>query len=177
MNFYTNEPLEEEEENLFEDWLKSSHESPSKMTVEINSVTQSYQEMFKNLEIIEVKDSSESLQSNEFVKRGLAFCSPREKSVSLMNFRDLNRTCYDSVVEQAQEPEELTKIFCAGCKRYSYPVINLRIKDFGLWGNIKFFFKSFKCCSSVGELKEYHEYAYICSYCRNVVAYKPVEAK
>lgn len=177
MNFYTNEPLEEEEENLFEDWLKSSQESPSKLTVEINSVTQSYQDMFKNLEIVEVQESSENLQSHEFVRRNLAVCSSREKSVSLMNFRDLNRTCYDSVVEQAQEPEELTKIFCAGCKRYSYPVINLRVRDLGLWGNMKFFFKSFKCCGSVNELKEYHEYAYICSHCRNVVEHKPVEAK
>lgn len=177
MNLYMNEPQEEEEENMFEDWLKSCQESPSKMTVEINSATQSYQDMFKNLEIIEVKDSRESFQSGELVKKSLGFCSPREKSVSLMNFRDLNRTCYDSVVEQAQEPEELTKIFCAGCKRYCYPVINLRPKDLGVWGNMKFFFKSFKCCGSVGELKEYHEYAYICSFCRKIVEHKPVEVK
>jgi hypothetical protein len=186
MNFYKNEP--QDDENLFEDWLKSCQASPNKentlrtvQTVEINSAAQSYQEMFKNVEILSVSESKDSFKMFEYSSKpsspGASFVSPKEKSVSLLGIRDLNRTCYDSVVEQPQESDEVTKVFCFDCKKSSFPKISLQVRDLGVWDNFKYFLKSFKCCSAVNELKDFHEYTYICPYCHKILLCKPAIPK
>ena len=177
MSLYKNEP--QDDENLFEDWLQSCQASPNKdcslRTVRVNSAAQSYQDMFKNVEILSVSESKESFRMFEYCSKpsspGASFVSPTEKSVG--GVRDLNRTCYDSVVEQPQESDEMMKVYCEDCRKYCYPKISLRVRDLGVWGNLKYFFKSFKCCSAVSELKDFHEYAYICAYCHKIVIFKP----
>ena len=182
MSLYKNEP--QDEENLFEDWLQSCSASPNKdcslRTVKVNSAAQSYQEMFKNLEILSVSESKESFRMFEYSSKhsspGASFACAKGESVSVTGIRDLNRTCFDSVVEQ-QESDENLKVYCEDCRKFSFPKISMQVKELGLWGNLKYFFKSFKCCSAVNELKEFQEYAYICPYCHKVVVFKPVVSK
>lgn len=181
----------EDSDNLYEDWLKSSpnqspDRAPSIQTIIIKSVAQSYQDMFQNLYIeenIEPKDSIRAIRNSNnsnIASTAISFASPKENTGSLIGLKDLSRTFYASIVEQPQESdkdEELTLFYCIFCQKNTYPVVALRLKEMGLWSSVRYFFESFRCCSVGADLKEFHEYAYSCSMCKNIVIQKEVDNK
>jgi hypothetical protein len=182
-------PEMEESDNLYEDWLKScSNDSPDRagsiQTIVVKSVAQSYQGLFQNLTLESVVESREKLRaenaSSKTTSPGMSFASPREKFGSLLGFRDLNKTCYASILEQQQESdkeEELSKVFCTGCGKHVFPSVSVRLKELNLWSSIKYFVESLKCCSTNLDLKEYHEYAYTCSVCAVLIMHRPIMNK
>ena len=183
------QPDLEDSDNLYEDWLKScSNDSPDRagsiQTIVVKSVAQSYQGLFQNLTLEGVSDSREKVKvenaSSKTTSPGMSFASPKEKFGSLLGFRDLNKTCYASILEQQQESdreEELSKVFCSQCGKHVFPSVSMRLKDLNLWGSVKYFFESMKCCQMSLDLKEYHEYAYSCTVCAALIMHRPIISK
>ncbi|OMJ96172.1 hypothetical protein SteCoe_355 [Stentor coeruleus] len=176
-----------ESDNLYEDWLKSSSDpsperAPSSQTIIVKSVAQSYQEMFKNIYIDEdneKKDSLKPMENSNIASTAMSFGSPKEHTGSVIEIKELSRTFYGSIAEQPQESdkddnEEFTMVYCNYCQKCSYPIVTVRIKELSLWKSVKFLMNSLRCCSIAEDLKEYQEYIYSCSICRDVVFQRPI---
>ena len=181
----------EESDNLYEDWLKSSpNQSPDRpcsiQTIVIKSVAQSYQEMFTNIYLepdFDCRDKLkplESSQSSQVQSTTISFASPKENTGSILEYKDLSRTFYGSIVEQAQESEideDLNQIFCGNCKKMVSSRVSLQLKQMNWWYSVQYLIDSFRCCGNSEDIKKYHEYAYSCLLCGNIIALKPVILK
>lgn len=178
-------PNPDDSGNLYEDWLKSSsHDSPERcasiQTIIVNSAAQSYQGLFQHLTIESVLESKEKLKENtnsNLTSPKLSFASPKEKFGSLLG---LNKTCYASILEQQQESdkdEEFSKVYCEKCCKHIFPTVTMRLKPLDFWQSIKYFIESIKCCQLSSDLKEFHEYAFLCPVCSCFIMNKPVIIK
>jgi hypothetical protein len=110
----------------------------------------------------------------------MSFASPKEKLGPLLGFRDLSKACYASTLKQQQESdkeEELSRVFCSNCGKHIFHSVSVRVKKSNLWGSIKYFVESLKCYSMSLDLKEYHEYAYACSFCSALIMHRPIMTK
>ncbi|OMJ74845.1 hypothetical protein SteCoe_26149 [Stentor coeruleus] len=195
----------EDSENLFEDWLKSSpNPSPQRassiQTIIVKSVAQSYQDMFKNIYIeggdydchssirgIEKFNGSnachssirgiEKFNGSNAPSTSMSYASPKQNTGSVIEIKELSRTFYGSIVEQAQESgedEEILLGYCEVCMKNTYPVVGVRLKEMSFWGSIRYFIDSFSCCAAGGEMKEYHESVYVCPVCKKEIALKKI---
>lgn len=146
-------------------------------TVIVKSGSQSYGGIFFN---VFVEDENccvreESVRSSYIGSTNLSIGSPKEGGG--IEFKDLSKTFYASILEQPQESErdeELSQLFCDECGRYTFPVISLQLKTLGLISSFKYLFDNLRCCSSGIDLKDYHEYAYSCSLCSKILLKRPV---
>lgn len=170
----------EDSENLYEDWLKSSpsvslDRPSSSHTVVIKSVAQSYQELFENIYLSSDTSATELAKVPEITGILKSISSPKEITGSMLEYKDLSRTFYASILEQAHESdEEIEMYYCRQCKKNTYPVVSIGLKQMNLWNSFRFFLDSLGCCSSTAELQRYHEYSYLCSLCKGLLLRKPI---
>lgn len=173
--------------NLYEDWLVSSpSSSPGRIssthTILVKSVAQSYQEMFQNIYLVSdatSKGEAKGQENSGFngYSTTISHPSPKEYSGSLLEFKDLSNTFYASILEQAQESEnevELERFYCKKCKKMTSPIVSLKLKQMNIWNSLRFFLENLKCCSSNIDLQKYHEYAYSCSFCKDLILQRPI---
>jgi hypothetical protein len=150
----------------------------------VKSVAQSYQDMFKNI-YIEGGDydchsslkAIEKFNNSNAPSTSMSYASPKQNTGSVIEIKELSRTFYGSIVEQAQESgedEEVVLAFCRFCMKNTYPVVGVRLKEMSFWGSIRYFIGSLSCCAAGGEMKEYQESVYMCSVCKEEVALKKI---
>ena len=166
--------------NLFEDWLNSSSidspERPSSIqTIIVNSIAQSYQEMFQNIYLESDhanKPNLESTNSYQIASTVQSIYSPKENSSSLLENKELSRTFYASIAEQQHESEnseEIKQFMCQKCEKFMVPIVSMKPKEISFWGGITSLFRQFKCCTGTESVNSYYEYAYFCAFCKNEV--------
>jgi hypothetical protein len=173
-----------ESDNLYEDWLKSSsNPSPDRVssiqTVVVKSVAQSYQDMFQNIYLASEDGVSDVkvLENSHMQSTAMSFASPKENTASVIEQKDLSRTFYASILEQAKESEfedELSQVFCARCNKLTSPIVSLRLKRMNVWNSLRYAIQSLKCCSNDNNIHDYHEYVYSCTLCKSFILQKQI---